>query len=564
MHGGQRAQIVNTLYYGDNLDILRNHIADESVDLVYLDPPFNSNRDYNVLFAEKSGAASPAQMNAFTDTWRWDMAAESAMLDLAHTAPGEVVKIMEALRGAIGENELMAYLAMMAPRLVELHRVLKSTGSLYLHCDPTASHYLKIILDAVFGMGNFRSEISWKRTSAHSDGAQGRKNYGRTRDLLLFYTKTDDYVWNTLYTAYSDEYVSTFYKSVEEESGRRYQLDNITGPGGAAKGNPIYEVMGVQRYWRYSRERMEQLIKDGRIVQTRPGAVPRYKRYLDEMPGVPLQDNWSDINPISSQALERLGYPTQKPMALLERIISASSNPGDVVLDPFCGCGTAIAAAEKLGRQWVGIDITYLAIAVMKQRFRDHFADEVVFDIIGDPQDAPSALRLFEDSPYQFQWWAVDKLGINARPFQGKKKGSDGGIDGEFFYSDERGRPVRGIIQIKGGKTGSRDVRDFLGTMTRESVDLGIFVSNQEPTADMRRDAAAAGLVESGWTGRQHPRIQLFTIEDLFAGKQPDIPYLQSAHARAPRLRKSEQSMTTLPMDGLQGRDTPATTRSDQ
>ena len=256
---------------------------------------------------------------------------------------------------------MMAYLVMMAPRLVELHRVLKPTGSLYLHCDPTVGHYLKILLDSVFGKEQFRSEISWKRTGAHSDTKQGRKQHGRVHDLIFFYSKGNSWTWNPLYTEYDQDYIDQFYRHVEPETGRRYRLDNLTGPGGADKGKS-YEVLGVTRYWRYSQERMAELIGQGRIVQSRPGAVPAYKRYLDEMPGIPLQDFWTDIKPIGSRARERLGYPTQKPQALLERIIQSSSNPGDVVLDPFCGCGTAVAAAQQLNRRWLGIDVTHLAV----------------------------------------------------------------------------------------------------------------------------------------------------------------------------------------------------------
>jgi len=308
----------NLLYYGDNLEIIRLHMEKESVDLIYLDPPFKSSQDYNVLFAEKNGSLSPAQVKAFKDTWQWDQDAVWAYQHVVE-AGGRVSEAMQGFRKLLGDNDMMAYLAMMAPRLVELKRVLKPTGSIYLHCDPTASHYLKLLMDAVFGPRSFRTEIIWKRSSAHSDAKQGRRQHGRIHDIILFYTKTDDWQWNPLYTPYSQEYLDKFYKHVEQETGRRYTLDNITGPGGARKGNPRYEVMGVTRYWRYSREKMDQLIGVGRIVQAKPGLVPRYKRYLDEMPGVPLQDVWTDLKPIGSQARERLGYPTQKPESLLER-----------------------------------------------------------------------------------------------------------------------------------------------------------------------------------------------------------------------------------------------------
>ena len=271
-----------------------------------------------MLFREKSGEDSPAQIKAFTDTWEWTLETERTFeqdIILHPGTPSAVKDMITAFRQFIGRNAMLAYLVMMTPRLVELRRVLKPTGSLYLHCDPTASHYLKLLLDTVFGKENFRTEIVWKRTSAHSDTRQGREQHGRIHDVLLYYTKGNSWTWNPIYTAYDQEYVDNFYKHIEPETGRRYTLDNISGPGGAAKGNPSYEVMGVTRYWRYSQQRMQQLIDAGKIVQTRPGAVPRYKRYLDEMPGISLQDIWNDIGPIPSQASERLGYPTQKPVA---------------------------------------------------------------------------------------------------------------------------------------------------------------------------------------------------------------------------------------------------------
>lgn len=348
---------MNTLHYGDNLEVLAEHFPDESVDLVYLDPPFNSNVDYNVIFREHKDAHATAQILAFEDTWEWGMESEHA-LDRMTAKNGKLAELLYLIVGTLQKNALSAYLVMMAERLLELHRVLKVTGSLYLHCDPTASHYLKMILDLIFGAKNYRNEITWKRSTAHSDGKQGRKAYGNIADVLLYYTKTDSYMFHTLYTGYSPEYLKKY--SGIEADGRRFRLDNLTGPGGAANGNPSYEVMGVVRHWRYSRERMNELIQEGRIIQTKPGTVPQYKRYLDEMSGVPLQNLWDDIFPVNSQAQERLGYPTRKPVALLERIIAVSSNPGDVVLDPFCGCGTAVAAAQKLGRQWQGIDITHL------------------------------------------------------------------------------------------------------------------------------------------------------------------------------------------------------------
>lgn len=242
----------NKLYYGDNLDVLRRHIKDESVDLVYLDPPFNSAQNYNVLFADQDGSRAAAQIQAFEDTWRWDQAAAAAYEEVVERG-GRVADALRAFRTFLGDNDMLAYLSMMAPRLVELRRALKEEGTLYLHCDPTSSHYLKILLDGVFGPNHFLSEVVWKRTSAHSDTKQGRRQHGRVHDVILVYTKGENWTWNPVHVAYDEEYVEGKYKHIEEGTGRRYQLDNLTGPGGAAKGNPSYEVMGVTRYWRYSK-----------------------------------------------------------------------------------------------------------------------------------------------------------------------------------------------------------------------------------------------------------------------------------------------------------------------
>ena len=516
----------NRLYYGDNLDVLRRYVRGETVDLVYLDPPFKSDQDYNVLFAEQDGSRAAAQIKAFGDMWQWDETSARVYEEVVETG-GRVGQVLQSFRGFLGDNDMLAYLAMMAPRLVELRRVLKPTGSLYLHCDPTASHYLKLLLDAVFGPINFRTEIVWKRTSAHSDTKQGRRQHGRIHDVLLFYTKSDAWIWNPIFTDYDKEYADQFYKEVEPETGRRYQLGDLTGPGGAAKGNPQYEVMGVTRYWRYSKERMQELIDAGRIVQKKPGAVPRHKRYLDEMPGVLLQDMWTDIGPLSSQSKERLGYPTQKPEALLERIINASSNAGEVVLDPFCGCGTAIAAAQKSNRRWIGIDVTHLAIGLIKHRLRNTFGDDVTksYEVIGEPVSPPDAAVLAKDDPFQFQWWALGLVG--ARPIE-QKKGADKGIDGRlYFHDDMAGAKTKQIIfSVKAGKTSVPHVRDLRGVIEREQAEIGVLLTQQEPTRPMRTEAASAGFYESPW-GTRHPRLQLLTVTDLLTGKTVDRPAQQ-------------------------------------
>jgi DNA modification methylase len=511
----------NVLYYGDNLDILRRYIKDETVDLIYLDPPFNSNVTYNVLFGERNGSQAAAQIKAFEDTWQWDQASARAYQETVE-AGGRVSQALQGLYLLLGSSNMMAYLAMMAPRLVELHRVLKRTGSIYLHCDPTASHYLKIVMDAIFQPINFRTEIVWKRSSAHSDTKQGRRQHGRIHDTLLFYTKTDQWTWNPVYTPYDDAYVESFYKYVEPETGRRYRLGDLTGPGGAAKGNPRYEVMGVSRYWRYTKEKMDELVREGRVVQTRPGAVPAYKRYLDEMPGVPLQDVWTDIKPIGAQAAERLGYPTQKPESLLERIIQASSNGGDLVMDPFCGCGTAVVVAQRLGRDWVGIDITHLAITLMKHRLQGAFGDEVAYQVIGEPVSLPDAMALAEQDPYQFQWWALGLVG--ARPVE-QKKGSDKGIDGRLYFHDEPNVDTKQVIlSVKAGHTSVAHIHELRGVMEREKAQIGVLISMVEPTQPMRSEAASAGFYKSPGWGTTHPRLQILTVEELLAGKRIDMP----------------------------------------
>jgi DNA modification methylase len=502
----------NSLYFGDNLDILRNEIRSESVDLIYLDPPFNSKANYNRLFRSPNGDEPHAQITAFEDTWHWGEQAEREFSELVQQSNTDVSEMMQALRRFLGENDMMAYLTMMANRLLELQRVLKPTGSLYLHCDPTASHYLKIVLDGVFGKENFRTEISWKRQSAHNDAKQGRKQYGNVRDILFFYSKSNDWKWRWLYTSYSEEYVTKFYRHVEPGTGRLYQLGDLTAPGGSApeKGNPYFEFLGVKRYWRFTQENMERMYKAGKIIQTKPGAVPRHKRYLDEAPGVGLQNDWNDIHPASGN--ESLGYQTQKPLALLERIIEASSNEGDVVLDPFCGCGTAVHAAQKLNRQWIGIDITHLAISLIENRLRDAFPG-ITFGVHGTPKDLDSARDLAIRDKYEFQWWACSL--VNAQPYQGRKKGADSGIDGLIYFKDDKTIPKKIVVSVKAGENVSvAMIRDLGHVVNREKASLGFFVTLTKPTGPMRQEAVKAGYYKSP-AGRNFPKIQILTIEGL-------------------------------------------------
>ena len=542
----------NKLYYGDNLAVLRDYIPDASVDLVYLDPPFNSRQDYNVLFAEKDGNRSSAQVTAFKDTWEWNLEAERAFIDVVERG-GRVADAMRAFRTLLGTSDMLAYLAMMAPRLIELRRVLKDTGSIYLHCDPTASRYLKLLMDGVFGAQMFLTEIVWKRSSAHNDAKQGRKQHGRIHDVILFYAKSENWRWNQVHTEYDENYVNDFYKYIEEGTGRRYRLGDLTGPGGAAKGNPSYEVMGVTRYWRFSKEKMADLIAEGRVVQTKPGGVPAYKRYLDEMKGVTLQDLWTDISPIGAQAQERLGYPTQKPEALLERILKASSNEGDVVLDPFCGCGTTVQVAQKLNRRWIGIDITHLAIGLIKTRLTDTFGEEIkkTYEVIGEPTDVAGAQQLALDNKYQFQYWALGK--VDAQPTGGIKKGADRGIDGRKYFFDDRSGDAKNIIfSVKGGQNiGVAEVRDLIGVLQREKAEIGVYISFEEPTKPMVREAAEAGFYSSP-AGGQYPRVQLLSVKDLLIGKkQVEFPRLLDAtFKKAPKHRPEPATNLSLNLSG--------------
>lgn len=522
---------MNKLYYGDNLDVLREHIADASVDLVYLDPPFNSNASYNILFKSPAGLGADASIEAFDDTWAWGPTAEGALMDVIGSGNTALVALLNAMERFIGKNAMMAYLSMMAVRLVELHRVLKATGSLYLHCDPTASHYLKLVLDAVFGPTNYRSQIIWKRTTAHNDA---KRTFGDITDDIFFYSKGDNYVFNPQYRPYAEEYVDRHYRH-RDNDGRRYTIDNLRSPN--PRPNLTYEYKGYKPHsngWTVSRERMEKLDAEGRLwfPESIDGRI-RIKKYLDEMPGLIAPNLWDDISPIGAQAQERLGYPTQKPLALLERIIAASSNPGDVVLDPFCGCGTAVDAAQKLGRNWIGIDVTHLAIGLIEKRLREGYGDAVKFETIGVPRDLASAQRLAADKPHDFQNWICLKLG--GYPWMGGKKGGDKGVDGYFYYVGEGGSTGTGVISVKaGGNVNPNMVRDIGRVMTRDGHKLGLFVSAAMPTRGMEEEAASHGLVETEF-GR-FPALQIFTLAELFQDRRPKLPPLISPNRRAARV----------------------------
>jgi DNA modification methylase len=524
----------NKLYYGDNLVVLREHIKDESVDLIYLDPPFNSNTSYNVLFKEHDGAAAASQIKAFEDTWRWDENAAKAFQETVE-AGGQLSEALQAFRKLVGESDMLAYLSMMAPRLREMRRVLKPTGSIYLHCDPTASHYLKLVLDAVFGSSNFRSEIVWKRTSAHSSA----KRYGPIHDVILFNSKSHEYVWNDQYTPYDKEYVDSFYRHTDAK-GRVYRLSDLTGAG-TRKGETGKHWRGIDvtakgRHWMVPPTELDKLDQEGRIHWPSRGSMPAYIRYLDEMFGLSLQDIFDDIPPIGAQAAERLGYPTQKPVTLLARIIGASSNEGDLVLDPFCGCGTTIDAAQKLKRRWIGIDITHLAINLIRHRLQDTYGEEInkTYNVVGEPTSVPDARVLAEQDPYQFQWWALGLVG--ARPVE-QKKGADKGIDGSLYFHDETGgKTKRVILSVKAGKMNVTYVRELIAVVAREKAQIGVLVSMHPATKPMRAEAADAGIYDSPWG--QFPKMQLLTVADLLQGKRIQMPAVTGSNVTFKKARK--------------------------
>jgi site-specific DNA-methyltransferase (adenine-specific) len=557
--------INNTLFYGDNLPILREHIPDESVDLVYLDPPFNSQRAYNVPLKDESGMEAHAQIMAFQDTWNWDESASFTYQDLVENAPTNVARMISAMRDFIGPNPLMAYLVMMTARLIELRRVLKPTGSIYLHCDPTASHYLKIVLDTIFGMENFRNEIIWQRTNVHSDS----KTWSAVSDTILFYTKSNIFTWNPVYLPLTEEHLESKYRNVDS-GGRRYTLSDMTSPN--PRPNMMYEWKGFispQNGWRYSKETMAKLDTEGRIwYPTDKSKRPRLKRYLDEMPGRLVSSVWTDISPINSQAQERLGYPTQKPLSLLERIIQASSNEGDVILDPFCGCGTAVVAAQKLNRKWLGIDITHLSIALMKFRLLNSFEMKAGKDyqVIGEPEDLASAKQLAQDNRYQFQFWALSL--IDAKPLGGEtpsqpspvsggrnrrgptiqgKKGADKGIDGVIaFLDDAKSNMKSALVQVKSGHVNSSQIRDLVGTVQRENAALGIFITLEPATKDMSEEAFSAGWYMSELWQKKYPRIQILTIEQLLDGAGVQMPPSQRGYKKAERIKRKDGTQNEL------------------
>ena len=486
------ARAKNLLYYGDNLDVLERHIAPESVDLVYLDPPFNSNADYNVLFQEKDGKRAAAQIQAFTDTWEWNQESARAYEQVVE-AGGDVAQTMKAFRTMVDESDMLAYLSMMAPRLVALRRVLKPTGSLYLHCDPTASHYLKLLLDAVFGPDHFVNEIIWH----YRKWPAGKYGFQRNHDVLLFYARTGtrDRTFNQLFM---ERAASTL---------KRFGRARI--------------VSGHD--------------EEGRRVPSQTGT--------EESLGVRMDDVW-DIGRVPP--IKQL-FPTEKPPRLLARLIAASSNPGDVVLDPFAGCGTAAVVAQAMKRRWIGIDITHVAVGLIKSRLVDAFGPSVMDEvtIIGEPVSVEDAAVLAREDPFQFQAWALGLVG--ARQAGEPKKGADKGIDGRVYFHDEPtgGKTKQVIISVKAGKLKAEHVRDLAGVVKQEDADIGALISFEQPTKPMQAWAAGAGFYESPWG--KHPRMQLVTVQELLEGKRLDYPPSNATFKQAEPLLPEEAESLPLP-----------------
>jgi len=485
----------NKLYFGDNLDILREHVASESVDLIYLDPPFNSNASYNVLFQEKSGEKSAAQITAFEDTWQWGMESEYAYQEIVKEGTRKLSDLLQALRAFLGQNDMMAYITMMAQRVVELHRVLKPTGSIYLHCDPTASHYLKLLMDATFGAKQFLNEIIWH----YRKWPSGKFTFQRNHDILLYYSRSQksERVFNQLYMERAPSTLKRFGTakiiSGHDETGRRIPSQMAIEDSTGVRQDDVWEI----------------------------GRVPPIKQL----------------------------FPTEKPEALLERIIAASSNEGDLVLDPFCGCGTTVIVAERLKRRWIGIDITHLAISLMRHRLHDTFGPDLTpYEVIGDPKDLESARALAEQNRYQFEWWALGL--VDARPAQDKRKGADRGVDGYInFFDDNSGKAKTVVVQVKSGHINAAYVRDLKGVLEREKAPIGILITLEEPTKPMLQEAVAGGFYEpEHFPGHQYPRIQIFTIKELLEGKEARYPRIAPAATfkRAQRHRKSTEDQQRL------------------
>ena len=548
----------NELYYGDNLDVLRRKIAAESVDLCYIDPPFNSKRNYFQIY-NNQGSEDRAQAQAFVDTWTWGEEAIEGLdyiLDLERLNPraGETrwteqtVELIRGLEKVLGRGSLLAYLVHMTLRIVEIHRVLKPTGSFYLHCDPTASHYLKLVCDAVFcGQGgDFLNEIVWRRYSRPKGSQFGARRYGNSTDIIFFYTKSANYIFDdkAIRPVLTPAQLKKMYPN-EDAKGRYSSGPLLRSDTMGPRPNLVYEYKGFTppAYgWRMTKDKIEALDAAGNMYWTANG-IPRRKVRPGEDHGAVIDNLWTDIEAIGSQAQERLGYPTQKPEALLERIIKASSNEGDTVLDAYCGCGTTVAVAQRLNRRWIGIDITYQSISLILKRLRERYEDEwpaieANIRLDGVPRDLEGAIALAnrrdDKTRKEFEKWAVLTFSDNQARIN-EKKGGDGGIDGIGLFFIDKDTNGRCIIQVKSGKTGPRDLRDLMGTMSREKAEVGVLICMDLPTKAMRDEMTAAGKYVHPTIGREYDRLQVVTIAEMFpdpvngrAARRLDLPWART------------------------------------
>ncbi len=540
-----------TLYFGDNLDVLQEKFpGDEGYfDLIYLDPPFNSNRNYNVIFKEGI-VDSEAQIQAFEDSWHWTRDAEKTLDHLIKNTSQDISNLMIALEKTVGRNDVLAYLVIMTVRLIELHRVLKPTGSLYLHCDPTASHYLKIILDAIFGKENFRNEIIWKKTN--SPKAQSRA-LGKQHDIVFFYTKSDDFAFSKVYRPLEEDSLKPY--SYKDSKGKFRLIEIVAAGMQNYEGRKKFEFKGIKAPWLYTKDKLEKMWNEGLLHRTSTGSIKK-KQYLEDIEGLPVSDIWVDsgVKPLQGSSKESLGYPTQKPETLLERVIKISTCEGDWVLDPFCGCGTTVAAAERLKRNWVGIDITTLSINLIKHRLIDHFPSlrkQITVD--GIPGDLAGAEALFKKDPWEFEYWACDL--VNARPARGKSKdkmkGADKGIDGVITVQDvDKGNKLEYrqiLVQVKGGGVKRNDIATLKGDVDRENALGGILVTLEEPTRPMVEEAVKAGFYKTNFAQKEFPKIQIITIKELLDGKKLDLPVtLNNYHKEAENKEQDEDKRVKL------------------
>ena len=529
-----------TLVRGDNLEEMRK-LPDECIDLIATDPPFNSKRNYFVPYRDEHGQEPDTLVRAFSDTWTWGEAAEEAYKELIENTGEQISDTVEGLRKFLNETPMMAYLVMMAIRIIEMHRILKSKGSLYLHCDPSASHYLKIVLDAVFQPQQYRNEIIWQRTSTHNDG----KQYGRIHDTILFYSKSEKWIWNPVHTELDPAYKKKKYRHLDERG--LYRVDNLYASGVTQKGESGQPWRGINpspsgNHWRAPRrtswpegvespenyeslsvhEKLDALNANGLIYWPEKGNIPGFKRYLSTSKGRRVQDIITDIKQLGKKSPEKTDYPTQKPIALYERIIEASTDKGHFVLDPFCGCGTTLMAAEAQDRRWIGIDLTYLATGAVKlqiEKFYPHLRNEIT--IAGTPENVEQALALARTDPQGFEEWCVThvlKFKSNA------KKVGDGGIDGTFKFPLGKNKYGKGVAQVKGGNYTLGHIRDFRTAMQNTNADIGVFVVTRPPSSGMQTEAAKSGIYKHPSYEFSCPRVQIYEIQDDFNGKTPNLP----------------------------------------